>query len=184
MSANGDTQWRRIAALPLPAVLAVMVLAGCEYADDVGLSPAAVSPAAASHLTGTPLPSLDAQPDITEARNMTELQRLLGAPPQELLMGGSGGLGGDGFRTSRRAAGQGTYTVTAACVGLPAAHLSISQGRPGSPGLELDLDCGSRIQAKVVLETGPVSSHMESPNAAPGSGGVAGLMIVPAGPEP
>lgn len=183
MSGSGGIHWRHGGAL-LAAVLAVSGLVGCEYADDVGLSSSPDSPSARSFPSRPPLPTQDPQLAIVEARNMADLDRILGAPAEELLIGGAGGLGGSGFRTSIRTADKGIYTVTVACVGAPDAHLSISQDiRRGGPGLELDLDCGTLTEAMVDLEAGAVWAQLTRRSMNPGTGGVAGIRVVPANPK-
>lgn len=76
MSASGGPRWRRPAALLLALAAGTSGLAGCEYADDVGLAPAAVSPSAAAHRDAPPA-DRDAPPADRGNRPATDYLRML-----------------------------------------------------------------------------------------------------------
>ncbi|MDR6558625.1 hypothetical protein J2809_002995 [Arthrobacter pascens] len=175
----GGKRWIRPTGLLLVLACSGMALGACEYADD---SPA---PAAASPEPSRPAPPRPptADPRVAEvaARNQTQLDSLLGPSPEGVVLAGSGGLGSDGFRTSVIGISKGNYTVTAACVGVRAASLSISQSdRRGGTAHELALDCETVTSTKVNLEVGPVSAHGFRMSTEPGTAAVAGFWIVPA----
>ncbi|MDQ0819711.1 hypothetical protein QFZ79_002002 [Arthrobacter sp. V4I6] len=193
MSAAVGPRWRRQAALLLALAAGTSGLAGCEYADDVGLAPAAVSPSASSGPDAPQAPR-DAELVAAEARNTVELDRILGALPDRLLTGGAGGVrdsASGGFTTSVRVTVPGRYTVTAACIGAPGAHLTVTQfagqGGAASTLLELNLECGGVASSEVNLETGSVSAHVvqfPEGSADPGIGAVAGVRISGSGSAP
>jgi hypothetical protein len=193
MSAAGGQRWRRQAALLVALAAGTSGLAGCEYADDVGMAPAAVSPSAPAG-PDAPRASRDAGLVAAEARNTAELERVLGDPPGGLIISGAGGLGTSTSRgtvTSVPVIKAGRYTVTAACIGAPGARLSVTQGsrQGGTAGtlLELNLECGGVATSEVTLETGSVSAHIvqfPAGSAGPGTGAVAGVRISGSGPPP
>lgn len=191
MSAIGGTQCVRRWALLLAVAAAAAVLAGCEYADDVDAPPSgATAQPARTAPARAPLPTRDPKLDAREATNTAELERLLGAVPETMLLGRTGTIGGagsaGGFNSSVRAADAGPYTVTVACVGAPDAQLFLRQdGRNGGAHLELTFDCEAATQQTVELEAGPVEAGVMRYNGGgsrPGNGAVAGFRIVPAGP--
>jgi hypothetical protein len=176
--------WTVRAALLLAVAAAATALAGCEYADDVGLAPAASGGPARSYPARPPLPARDPELLAAETRNLSELGAMLGDAPDGLLVGGSGGLGdtsGGGFSTSGTVTRTGEYKVSAACLGAPDAQLSVTQNaRQGGTRLELSLDCGSVSEALVNLETGTVSASLLRYGGGvpgPGTGAVAGIRI-------
>lgn len=173
-------RWSRAATLLLVGSCAVTGLSGCEYADD-GPSPAA-TPSRTSRPVSSPLPSA---PDLgnVENRNFTALSALLGNHPENASLEGIGRLSGDGFRKSVSALAEGTYSVTAACAGMPGAYLSISQaGILDGGGLELKLDCGTTTRTEVDFSKGPVQVHAFYPTTGPATGAVAGFWIEPSPP--
>lgn len=162
-------------------------LAGCEYADDAGPSPAATGTPARSYPASSPLPTRNPELVAAETRNLLELGTMLGDSPDGLLVGGSGGLGGTssgGFSTSGTVARTGQYKVSAACLGAPEAHLSVTQSvRHGGTRLTLNLDCGSVAEALIDLEPGTVSTYLVCygggvPGPGTGAVAVAGIRIV------
>lgn len=183
MSATGGMHRAGRAALLLGVAAAAAGLTGCEVADDVGLSPGAAGPSARSYPARAPLPTRDPELVAAEARNLSELEAMLGSP-ETLVFGGSGGLGGTssgGHATSGIITLAGQYKVTAACVGAPDARLSVIQGaRQGGTLLERNLDCGSVAEALVDLVPGTVSAHLIRYGGGvpgPGTGAVAGVRI-------
>ncbi len=184
MSATGGMRWRVRAAWLLAVAAAAAGLAGCEYADDAGLSPVATGPPARSYPARSPLPTRDPELVAAETRNLLDLGAMLGDSPDGLLVGGSGGLGGTtsgGFSTSGTVTRTGQYRVSAACLGAPEAHLSVTQSvRKGGTRLELSLGCGSVAEALVDLEPGTVSAYLVSYGGGvpgPGTGAAAGIRI-------
>jgi hypothetical protein len=126
---------KQISGLTLLLVLASCrgALSACAYTDDeVDASPATSRPA--------PPPPPTADPALAEeqASNQVQLDRILGPTPSDLVLGGSGGLGGGGHRTSLPGIPHGRYKVTSACVGTTDAALlvvlttDVSDGRRGS----------------------------------------------------
>ena len=190
MSATGGQHWTGRTALLLAVAAVAAALAGCEYADDVGLPPAAAGPSAQSYPARAPLPTRDPEHVAAETRNLLELGDVLGTAPDGLLVGGSGGIGAassQGLSVSGTVTETGPYTVTAACIGAPDAHLSVTQGnRQGGTLLELSLDCGGVAEAMVDLLPGTVSAHLARYDGGvpgPGNGAVAGIRISFSGPE-
>jgi hypothetical protein len=163
-------------------------LAGCEYEDDVDIGPSGVADQPARTAPArVPLATRDPELAATEARNTAELDRLLGAPPEKLLISGSGGIdgptGSGGFTSFVRFADAGRYTITVACVGASDAQLFVRQDE--GDRLQLSFDCAAAAQATVELYAGPVNVSVMRYNgggSGPGSGAVAGLRIVPASP--
>ncbi len=183
MSAARGLRGTRRAALALVLAVGASGLAGCEYADDVGLDDAAATPTARASSPRSPQPTQEPELVATEARNMTELERILGTGPEVVLMRGAGGIGGSGFRNSVRSAEKGSYAVSVACVGAPNALLFISQdARPAGGSLELSIDCGTLAETALELEKGRVWVQLVRNSADPGTGAVAGFRISPAGP--
>ena len=184
MVATGGRPWT-VRTATLFAVAAMDAsLAGCAYADDVGLSPSTAGPTARSAPAGAPMPARDPELVAAETRNLVELGVVLGGAPDGLLVGASSGLGGTGsggFGTSSVVPRAGQYKVTAACVGAPDAHLSVIQGaRQGGTLLERSLDCGVVTEALIDLWPGTVSAHLiryGDGAPGPGTGAVAGVWI-------
>lgn len=182
MSALGGPRLRRRAAL---LVALAAGLAGCQYADDVGLAPT---------VPDTAQTQRDAHLAATVDRNTAELERVLGATPDGLIAGGTGGVGTSatgGFRTTVQVTEAGRYTVTAACIGVPGTQLTVTQGsRQGGTAsilLELNHECGGAASSEVSLEAGSASAHvvrLREGSADPGAGAVAGVRISRSGPAP
>ena len=189
MSATGGMHWTRRTALLLTAGAVAAGLAGCEYADDVGPSPAAAGASGRSSPASAPLPTRDPELVAAEARNLLELEAVLDGAQDGPFFGGSGGIGdtsSGGFSVSSKVVRAGRYEVSAACVGAPDAHLSVFQGaREGGTLLVRSLDCGIATGALLDLEPGDVSAHLvRYGGGAPGpaTGAVAGIRISFYGP--
>lgn len=189
MSATGRTNRTRRTAVLLAVAAVAAGLAGCEYEDDVGSLPAVSSTPSRSYPARAPVPTRDPEVVAAEDRNLLELGAVLDGSSEDFLFGGSGGIGGTasgGFATSGLVSRAGQYKVTAACVGAPDAHLSVTQGaREGGTLLELNLDCGSAAEALVDLVPGSVSAHLVHYGRGapvPGTGAVAGIRISFSGP--
>jgi hypothetical protein len=116
-----------------------------------------------------------------EASNQVKLDRILGPRPSDLVLGGSGGLGSDGHRTSLPGVPQGRYKVTSACVGITDAALLITQpDRRGGSTRELALKCGTASTMTVNLAAGQVLTHLVPMTTEPDSAAVAGFWMIPA----
>ncbi|MET4137280.1 hypothetical protein [Pseudarthrobacter sp. PvP090] len=181
MAATGGTHWTVRAALLLAAGAVAAALAGCEVADDVGLSPSGAAASARSFPDPQPSPARDPELVAAETRNLLELETVLDGSPEGLWFGGSGGLGdtsSGGLSASGIVTQAGQYKVTAACVGAPDAHLSVIQGaRQGGTLLERNFDCGDVAEALVDLVPGTVSAHLIRYGGSRGTGAVAGVRI-------
>ncbi|MDP9693823.1 UNVERIFIED_ORG: hypothetical protein J2X79_001375 [Arthrobacter globiformis] len=99
-----------------------------------------------------------------EARNYAELDRLLGALPEQVLLSDVGPLDGPlrGFGSTEKVPAAGQYTVTAACVGASGAKVSVGQEHPGAPfrPMELALDCAGATSQVIALQQGHVFAHL------------------------
>lgn len=180
-SLGGERHWMRGAALLLALAGTAAALAGCEYHDDVADPTAA--PAVSSRPAPPPPPQADPGLAERERRNLGELEAVLGTRPVGLVLGGTGGIGGSGFRNSAEAVPKGTYTLTAACIGAPNALFMVSQdGLRGGGRVEMSLDCGAVETTRVELKAGPVQIQGFHPGADPAAGEVAGFWIVPVTP--
>lgn len=150
-------------------------LISCAYEGEGDPQPAA-EPSA------RPAPSLpSASPEIlsVQSGNYAELEKRLAAAPGSVLLDQSGPADGPGVGFSKAVTVKtaGSYTVTAACVGMPEAQILV--GRPGaSDFLSLDLDCSGLLSQVVELQAGPVHAQLmrQDPNG-PWTGAVAGLRI-------
>jgi len=179
MATIWGNRWSRAIALLLVVAGSGVALSACEYQDD---SPTSSSkPAQTSQAAPPPLPKADPGVAKAQARNQTQLDTRLGPRPDDVVLGGSGGLGNDGFRTSATGIPKGSYTITAECVGVRKASLTISQpDRRGGTTHEVDLDCGTTASAKLDFEVGPVSAQITRMTTEPGLSAVAGFWMVPA----
>lgn len=175
-----ESIWMRGAALLLAAAGAAAGLSGCEYADDVSTAVPAVS-SRPSRPAPPPLPPADPGLAAAESRNLGELKAVLGERPDGLVLGGTGGIGGSGFRHSAAAVPEGTYTLTGACVGARNAYLTVSQdGLRGGGSAEMSLTCGAAAAMQVDLSAGPVQVQGFRYTTDPTPGEVAGFWLVPA----
>jgi hypothetical protein len=76
---------------------------------------------------------------------------------------------------------KGSYTVTAECVGMQKASLTISQpDLRGGTTREAALDCGTTERVKLGLEAGPVSVRITPTATHPDRTALAGFWMVPA----
>jgi hypothetical protein len=156
-----------------------VALCSCEYMNEEA-APATAHPGT-SRPAPPPLPKADPDLAAVRARNQAQLEIRLGPRPDGVVLGGSGGLGGDGYRASVIGIPKGSYKVTAACLGVLKASLTISQpDRRGGTGHELALDCGKAKSVNLDLDVGPVSAHAFRMTTEPGSAAVAGFWMVPA----
>jgi hypothetical protein len=192
MAVHGGIRWSLAIALLLVLASSGIALSACEYQD---ATPASRNTAAA---TSPPAPKADPSAMISpqvppsapkvdptiaqvQARNGAQLDSRLGLPPDGLVLGGSGGLGNDGFRLSAPGIPKRNYTITAECVGTLKASLAVFQSdRRGGTTHEVSLDCGTTAHAKLDLEAGPVSVHITRMTTEPGRTAVAGFWMAPA----
>jgi hypothetical protein len=202
MAAHGGIRWSRPIALLLVLASCGIALSACEYQD---ASPAPGDPsAAASPSTPPTVPmasrgpidtpaafSPPARPPVPEddpalarvrVRNQAQLEKRLGLPPDGLVLGGSGGLGNGGLQASATEIPRGSYTVTAECVGMLKASLTVSQpGLRGGTTHEVAFNCRTTARAKLDLAAGPVSLRITPSTATdPGHTAIAGFWMVPA----
>lgn len=161
MSGRGGTgQVRRTAALAICIVFAGG-LASCVYEDD-GEAPRTVA-LGQSHRPSAPIPSKGADILELETGNYAELAKRLATAAGPVLLDDSGAVDGPGIGFSKSAMVKtaGAYTVTAACVGVPDAQMSLAQDpRTGSAPLELNLDCSGILSRVIQLQAGYVSAHL------------------------
>ncbi|MFC9352870.1 hypothetical protein [Arthrobacter sp. NPDC057013] len=175
---------KRVRGMVLLLVVASSAgLSACSYTDDeAGLATA--PPASTSRPAPPPPPKADPALAEKQAANQSQLDRILGPRPAALVFGGSGGLGGDGHRTSLSGIPGGRYKVTSACVGITDATLLIAQ--PDSRGgttHELALKCGTASTMTVNLDVGKVFAHLVPMTTERSNAAVAGFWMVPA-PSP
>jgi hypothetical protein len=192
MAAHGGNRWSQGIALFLVSVSSGIALSACEYqdagpapSDALGVVSAPAPEAGPSTGISPPVPPPPPKVDPTiahvQARNGAQLDRRLGLAPDGVVMGGSGGLANDGFRSSAHGIPKGSYTITAECVGVPKASLTVFQSdRRGGTTHEVSLDCGTTARTKLDLEAGPVSVHITRMTTEPGLPAVAGFWMVPA----
>ncbi|MET3934381.1 hypothetical protein [Arthrobacter sp. OAP107] len=155
-------------------------MSACAYTDDEA-GPATAPPASTSRPAPPPPPTANPALAQEQASNQTQLDRLLGPRPSDLVLGGSGGLVGDGHRTSLPGIPKGRYKVTSACVGVSDAALLITQpDRRGGSSHEPALKCGTASSMTVNLEVGQVFAHLVPMTTEPGTAAVAGFWMVPA----
>ena len=196
MATHGGNSWSRTVTLLLVLASSGLTLSACEYQDvspatsdtsDVASlqapppAPKTYPSTAISPPAPPPLPKVGPTIAQVQAKNGAQLGKRLGLPPDGLVLGGSGGLGNDGFRSSTTETPKGSYTVTAECVGTLNASLIVFQSDPREGTThEVSLDCGTTARANLDLEAGPVSVHITRMTTEPGLTGVAGFWIAPA----
>lgn len=176
MVATGGRQGVRVWAPTFAlALCAAVALAGCEVADDVGLPATDAGPSVRSAAPRPPLPTQDPELAAEAAKNLTEVQRLLGAPPKTELMSA---LGGIGFRQTAPGAAKGPYTVKVACAGTPNVLLTVSQpDRRDGARLQLNVTCGRSVQKAVKLESGPITVQIEPSSTGSDPGAAVGFRL-------
>ena len=155
-------------------------LSACSYTfDEAGL---ATGPPASTFRPAPP-PPLTADPALAkeQASNQTQLDKILGPRPSNLVIGASGGLSGDGHGTSLPAVPSGRYKLTAGCAGVTEAALLIAQpGQKGGTNHELPLKCGTASSMTVDLRAGQLLTQLVPTTTEPGRAAVAGFWMVPA----
>lgn len=164
--------------------------AGCAYeypeperTPTAGSGPVYTPTADPAPVTGTQKPYIDPQILAREAKNYAELDRLLGASSEPVLLSETGPLDGPlrGFGSTENVPAAGQYTVTAACVGASGAKVAVGQEHPGAPfrPMELALDCAGATSQVVVLQQGYVFAHLllPGPGDTPWTGAVGGVRV-------
>lgn len=133
--------------------------------------------------TGAPKPYSNPQVLEQEAKNYAELDRILGASPEPVLLSDVGPLDGPlrGFGSTEEVPAAGQYTVTAACVGVSGAKVAVGQDHPGAPfrPMELALDCAGATSKVIALQQGYVFAHLllPGPGDTPWTGAVGGVRV-------
>ncbi len=163
---------------------------GCvyEYPEPVQTAtadsePAHTATADLAPATGPPKPYSDPQVLEREVKNYAELDRLLKAAPEPVLISDVGPLDGPvrGFGKTERVPAGGQYIVTAACVGASGAKVSVGQEHPGAPfrPLEIALDCAGATSHVIALQQGYIFAHLllPSPGDTPWTGAVGGVRV-------
>lgn len=197
MTTHGGNRWSRATALSLVLASCGIALSACEYQDDSRAHSDASAVAAPSSRPPVPiaspapidtpavfspaLPKEDPTLARVRVRNQAQLEKRLGLPPDGLVLGGSGGLGDGGLRASATEVPKGSYTVTAECVGMHKASLTISQpDQRGATTREAALACGTTQRVKLGLGPGPVSVRITPTATDPDHTAMAGFWMVPA----
>ena len=152
------------AALLLASTLVAAVLAGCEYADDVGPAPsAAASRPGSSVATPVPLHSVDPELLAELDRNMAALEMAMVEVPMGLGAGAGGirgrGSGEGGLEFTTIVTETATYKVTAACIGAPGAKLSVSSASSNKL-LEFTTPCAEPLSRDVDLRPGRLTVRL------------------------
>lgn len=164
--------------------------AGCvyEYSEPERTPPAGPetvhSPTAESApVIGSPKAYGDPHVLEREAKNYAELDRLLEAGPEPVLLSDVGPLDGPvrGFGKFQKVPVAGQYTVTAACVGASGAKVFVGQEYPGATfrPVELALDCPGVTSQVIALQQGYVFAHLflPGPGDTPWTGAVGGVRV-------
>lgn len=181
MSDHGGTSWRRGAGALSAGLALAGGLGGCEYEYDDELQQSA--PVAVEESIRPPAPAYTVEPAILarQGRNFAELERLLGTPTDRVLLNDSGAVGGpsSGFTKAATVKRAGSYTLAAACVGVPDAQMYLQQdSRTAAKPLEIILDCSAVFSQVVELQPGYVSVHLlRHDPTGPWTGAVAGVRI-------
>lgn len=179
MSGLGGTNAVRGVVVFMLGVSLAAGLAACAYEDEGDPLPtsANASPAPARTLPGK-------DPDVltAEARNYAELEQRLATAPGSVLLADAGPADGPGvgFRKAATVPTAGSYTVTAACVGVPRAQIYLSQEIPGGTDHQVfEVDCSGTQTQVIQLQKGYVGAQLmgrRDPTAA-WTGAVAGIRI-------
>jgi hypothetical protein len=128
-----ETKGRRYRlAFALCLLIPLCGTAGCvyDYPEPANTSAADPEPAAPSPRPYSNLPVLE-----QEAKNYAELDRILKASREPILLIDEGSLDGPfkGFGKAAKVPAAGLYTVTAACVGASGARVGVGHEHPGPP---------------------------------------------------
>jgi hypothetical protein len=177
-------------ALSLCLLIPLSATAGCVYeyseperAQTNAPNPVHTPTVAPGSVTGAPKPYSDPQVLEQEAKNYAQLDRLLGALPEQVLLSDVGPLDGPvrGFGKFEKVPASGQYTVTAACVGASVAKVFVGQEHPGAPfrPVELALDCTGATSQVITLQQGYVFAHLSlpAPGDTPWTGAVGGVRV-------
>ncbi|MFF2243388.1 hypothetical protein ACFVTM_04315 [Arthrobacter sp. NPDC058130] len=184
------TKDRHLLTFALCLLIPLIGTAGCayEYSESArtptaGSGPVYTPTADPVPATGAPKPYSNPQVLAREAKNYAELDRLLGALPEQFLLSDVGPLDGPlrGFGSTEKVSAAGQYTVTAACVGASGAKVAVGQEHPGAPfrPAELSLDCAGATSQVIALQQGYVFAHLllPGPGDTPWTGAVGGVRV-------
>lgn len=153
-------------------------ISGCAY-EHAGDPP----PAATAERSGRPAPTVPTKgPEIldVEAANYVELERRLAVARGSVILDEAGPADGPGVGFSQTATveSSGTYTVTAACVGMTNAQIFLSLPETGREPLALNLNCSGVLSQVIELREGHVGAALIRPDpTGPWTGAVAGVRI-------
>ncbi|WP_202129147.1 hypothetical protein [Pseudarthrobacter sp. ATCC 49987] len=179
MSGPGGTKTVRCLLALIIAMPLAGGLAACAYEDGDDPQPTA---AGASLRPGPTLPAKD--PDIlaVEARNYAELDQRLARVPGSVLLADTGPADGPGVGFSKGATvtTAGPHTVTAACVGIPQAQISLSQYTVGGGEDKVfEVDCSGTQTQVFQLQKGYIGAQLVGRRDPAGAwtGAVAGIRI-------
>ncbi|MGX9900309.1 hypothetical protein ACW0JT_11050 [Arthrobacter sp. SA17] len=167
-------------ALALCLLIPLSGTAGCVYEYS---EPPRTPTADPTPVTGAPKPYIDPQELEHEAKNYTDLDRLLGHLPEPVLLSDVGPLDGPvrGFGKTEKVPANGHYIVTAACIGASGAKVAVGQEHPGAPfrPVELALDCSEATSQVIALQEGYVFAHLSlpAPGDTPWTGAVGGVRV-------
>jgi hypothetical protein len=177
----GTKDRRHRFAFALCLLLPLSGTAGCVYDYPEPRHTPAADP---EPETTSPQPHSDPQILEKEAKNYAELDRLLRASTEPILLIREGPLDGPFrglFGGAAKVPAAGLYTVTAACVGASGAKVAVGQEHPGAPfrPQEIYLDCVGTTSEVMALEQGYVFAHLvpPSPGETPWTGAVAGVRV-------
>jgi hypothetical protein len=176
----GTKGWRYRNAFALCLLIPFSGTAGCAYDYP---EPAHTSTADPDSAAPSPRPYSNLQVLEQEARNYAELDRILGASPEPVLLIDEGPLDGPfrGFGKAANVPAAGLYTVTAACVGASGAKVAVGQEHAGAPfrPAEIALDCVGATSQILALQQGFVFAHLvlPSPGDTPWTGAVGGVRV-------
>lgn len=183
MSRRGGTKTIRPGYVLTGVVLLCLAagsLAGCTYEDDGGERPLATATSAPTPRPGRTIPAV--APDVLAAqqRNEAQLERLLAGATGPVVLTDSGPADGNGvgFQKSARVKTAGDYQVTAACIGVDAAQIYLSQDETPTAPTSIVVDCTAPLSRTVRLLPGSVHAALfrSNPNG-PWTGAVAGVRI-------
>ena len=141
-------------------------LAACAYEDEEDPQPTA---AGTSLRPGRTLPAKDPDVLAVEARNYAELDQRLAKVPGSVLLADAGPADGPGVGFSKTATviTAGPHTVTAACIGIPQAQISLSQNTVGGAEHVVFVDCSETQTQVVQLQKGYVGAQLVGRRAVP-----------------
>lgn len=190
----GTKNRRHRLAFALCLLIPLTGTAGCvyeypepEHASTAGSGPVYTPTADPAPVAGAPKSYRNPQILEQEVKNYAELDRLLGALRERVLLSDVGPLDGPrrGFGSTEKVPAAGQYTITAACVGASGAKVAVGQEHPGAPfrPMELALDCAGATSRVIALQQGYVFAHLllPGPGDTPWTGAVGGVRVARTG---